>query len=368
MLHSCRRIELNKIELIVDSHLDLAANALQLRRNLVLPVDEVRKSDSDKVRREFGTCTVTFPELRKGRIGILFATVMSRLDADSSFAGTGMRTQEQCYGIGKGHLAYYLGLERLGIVRIIKSKRDLQEVCTLWEDPTEQTPIGLVVSMESCDPIMDPDQVPEWYQAGLRIASLSHFGKGAYSHGTGTQGGLLARGKELLKSLKESGIIVDLTHLTDEAFWQVLEVYDGPVAASHHNCRALTPGQRQLSDEMIKAIVQRGGVIGVALDLWMLDSKWDRSKAASDQKSDVTLDTVVAHIDHIAQVAGGSRNIGIGSDLDGGYGVEQSPTDLNTIADLRKLRPLLEERGFAEEDIRNVFSGNWLRHLRENLK
>jgi len=368
MLHTFRRIELDKLELIVDSHLDLATNALQLRRNLVRPVAEVRKNDSDELRRAYGTCTVTFPELRRGRIGILFATIWSRLDADGTSAGTGMRTQEQCYGIGKGHLAYYLGLERLGIVRIIKNKRDLREVCTLWEDPTEQTPIGLVVSMESCDPIMDPDQVREWYKAGLRMASLSHIGKGAYSHGTGTQGGLLPRGKELLRSLKESGIIVDLTHLADEAFWQVLDNYGGPVTASHHNCRALTPGQRQLSDEMVKAIVERDGVIGVALDLWMLDPKWNLSKAASDQKSDVTLDTVVAHIDHIAQLAGSSRNIGIGSDLDGGYGVERSPADLNTIADLQKLRPILEGRGFKERDIKNIFSGNWLRFLRKNLK
>ncbi len=333
----------------------------------MLPVEEVRKSDSEELKKVFGTSTVTFPELRKGHVGIFFGTIISKLDS-SSFGGIGMRTQEQCYGIARGHLAYYQGLERLGVLRIIKNRRDLRWVRAFWQEPTEETPFGLVVSMESCDPIMDPDQVPEWHEAGLRMASLSHIGKGAYSHGTGSQGGLLPRGKELLKAMQSSGIILDLTHLTDEAFWQVLEIYDGPVAASHNNCRALTPGQRQLSDEMIRAIVQRDGVIGVALDLWMLDPKWNQSKAASEQKSDVTLDTVAAHIDHIAQLAGSALNVGIGSDLDGGYGIEQSPTDLNTIADLQKLKPLLKKRGYSIKDIRNVFYGNWIRHLRKALK
>jgi membrane dipeptidase len=274
---------------------------------------------------------------------------------------------QQCYGIGRGHVAYYHGLQRLGIVRIIRNCADLEEVCSLWESPTEQTPFGLLVTMESSDPIMDPDHVFDWYETGLRMASLSHYGKGAYSHGTGTQGGLLPRAKEILRAFRETAIIVDLTHLTDEAFWQVLEAYSGPVVASHHNCRALVPGQRQLSDEMIKAIVERNGVMGVALDLWMLDPKWNHSKPACEQQSTATLEAVADHIDHISQLAGSCRHVGIGSDLDGGFGVEQSPADVDTIADLQKLEPLLEKRGYSEEDVKNVFSENWLRLLRENL-
>ena len=189
--------------------------------------------------------------------------------------------------------------------------------------------------MESADPILGPDQVPEWRELGLRLVSISHYGTSTYSHGTGTEGGLLPPAKPLLDALQAAGIIIDLTHLTDQAHWELLDAYDGPVCASHHNCRALTPGQRQLTDEMICSIAERDGVIGTAFDAWMLDPGWQRKVPAFEQLTSATLETIADHIDHICQLLGTARHCGIGTDLDGGFGTEQAPRDLNTIADLQ---------------------------------
>ena len=290
---------------------------------------------------------------------------MSRIDPNDAWTRTGMYCQEQCYGVGRGHQAYYRALEREGVIRGIRTSGDLDAVVAAWEEPTTETPIGLVLAMESADPILDPDQVPEWHDLGLRMVSISHYGTSAYCHGTGTEGGLLPRGRDLLKALEAARIIVDLTHTTDQAFYEILDAYDGPVAASHHNCRALVPGQRQLTDDMIRAIIARGGVIGAACDAWMLDPGWKREIPCFQQITKATLESVADHIDHVCQIAGSARHAGIGSDLDGGYGYEQSPRDLNTIADLQKLRGVFARRGYPAEDIRNVLSGNWIRLLKE---
>ena len=351
--------------LIVDGHLDLAFSAIQINRDLTQPATTVRTHDPDSVMRSFGSCTVTFPELHQGHVGIVFGTVMSRLDSNDRWTRTGMYCQEQCYGVGRGHFAYYQAMEKLGVVRLIRSITDLEEIVAAWETPTPETPIGLVLAMESSDPILDPGQVPEWFDLGLRIASISHYGTSAYSHGTGTEGGVLTRAKSLLDAFRETGIIVDMTHLTDQAFWEVLDIYDGPVAASHHNCRALVPGQRQLDDDMIKAIAERGGIIGSAFDAWMLDPDWKREIPCYEQSTKATLQTVADHIDYIAQLLGNARHCGIGSDLDGGFGTEQGPRDVNTIADLQKLQEIFRNRGYPEEDIANILSGNWIRLLRE---
>ena len=351
--------------LIFDSHLDLAFSALQVNRDLTQPAATVRTHDDVAVMESFGSCTVSFPELRRGQVGIVCGTVMSRLAPDDLWTGTGMYTQAQCYAVGRGHVAYYEAMARAGVLRFIRTVADLDEAAASWEQPSADTPIGLVLGMESADPILGPDQVSEWHDLGLRLASISHYGTSAYSHGTGTEGGLTPAAHPLLEAFRDAGIIVDMTHLTDQAHWELLEVYDGPVCASHHNCRALNPGQRQLSDEMIRSIAARGGVIGVALDAWMLDPEWQRSVPAHGQQTRATLETVADHVDHICQLLGTGRHCGIGSDLDGGFGAEQAPRDLNTIADLQHLGPIFARRGFPAPEIEGILSGNWLRFFRE---
>ena len=356
---------MNTSRLLVDSHLDLAFDAIQLKRDLAAPVAPVRAHDPEPLIRSFGTCTVTFPELRKGGVGLVFGTVMTRIDPNDSWTATGMYAQSQCYGIGVGHRAYYQAMERAGVLRFIRTTTELDRHVAEWEADPATTPIGLVLAMESADSILGPDHVPEWHAAGLRMVSIAHYGVSTYAHGTGTEGGLLPPAKPLLEALQAHRIILDLTHFADKAFWEALEAFDGRVAASHHNCRALVPGQRQLSNEMIRAIIEREGVIGVALDAWMLDPKWQRDLPGCEQLAHVTLEAVADHVDHIAQIAGSSRYCGIGSDLDGGYGQEQAPRDVNTIADLQWLGGILERRGYTAADVQGIFSGSWIRLLRE---
>ncbi|MGY8824346.1 MAG: dipeptidase [Candidatus Latescibacterota bacterium] len=350
--------------LILDSHLDLSFSALQINRDLTQPAATVRVHDAINTIESFGTCTVTLPELRKGKVGLVCGTVMSRLDKNDKWTRTGMYNQAQCYGVGRGHLAYYQALEHAGYIRFVKTIADLDNTIAAWQDPVPDTPLGLILAMESADPILDPDQVEQWYDLGLRMVSISHYGISTYSHGTGTEGGLLPAAKPLLDALGEAGIIVDVTHLTDQAHWELLDVYDGPIAASHHNCRTLTPGQRQLTDEMIRSIAERDGVIGTAFDAWMLDPNWQRQLPAYEQQTQATLATVADHIDYICQLLGTSRHCGIGTDLDGGFGTEQAPRDLNTIADLQKLVAIFKERGYDDASIHGICANNWINLFR----
>jgi membrane dipeptidase len=136
------------------------------------------------------------------------------------------------------------------------------------------------------------------------------------------------------------------------------------VWASHNNCRALVNHNRQFSDDQIRELIRRGAVIGGVLDAWMMVPNWER-RMSDPRKMNCNLEVVVDHMDHICQLAGNALHIGIGSDLDGGYGKEQSPYDVETIADLQTLPALLAKRGYSEEDIKNVAHGNWLRFIRK---
>jgi membrane dipeptidase len=164
--------------------------------------------------------------------------------------------------------------------------------------------------------------------------------------------------------MDQCGMILDVTHLADQSFWEALEVYQGPVLASHHNCRSLVPADRQLADEQIKALIQRGAVIGLALDAWMLTKGWVIGVTKPDN---TTLEHAVDHIDYICQMAGNAKHCGIGSDLDGGFGTEQSPADLDTIADLQKIAGILERRGYSKADIEGIMYKNWVRFMIDAL-
>jgi membrane dipeptidase len=230
-------------------------------------------------------------------------------------------------------------------------------------NPGAVPPLGVVISMEGADPISDPLQLSEWWQVGVRIIGPAHYGPGRYAGGTSTEAGLTAAGQSLLAEMERLGILLDLTHLSDQAFWQALDLNHGPVLASHNNCRALVPHQRQFSDEQLKAIFERDGVIGAAFDAWMLQPGWVIGQTTNEH---VTLANVADHIDHICQLAGNSRHAAIGSDLDGGFGREQSPHDLDTIADLHQLAGRLAQRGYDDDDLNAILRGNWLRLLRNH--
>lgn len=345
--------------LIVDAHLDLGWNAIQWNRDITQSVYTIRTQEAGVVGKGRANGTVALPEMRAGKLKLCIATLMGR-STGNPIAHVDFVSPAQTFGMARSHLAYYRALEHLGVVTLITDTPQLDQFLnTLTGDSSE---IGFVISMESADAILDPAQVGEWYDLGVRLIGPAHYGMGRYAGGTGVEEGLTDIGFELLREMDQHHIILDVTHLSDKAFWQALDSFGGHIIASHNNCRALVPQQRQFSDEQILAITGRGAVIGVAFDAWMLQDGWIKGVTTNEQ---VTLETVVDHIDHICQLTGNSAHVGIGTDLDGGYGREQSPCDLDTIADLQKMKPILQSRGYSDTDIQAIFHGNFIRKFRE---
>jgi len=345
--------------LIVDSHLDVAYNAIEWNRDLTQGITAIRESEAGMSQKGRGAGVMSFEELRQGGFAIIFATIHCRLSSvGKRFAG--VRTQDIAYAKAMGELAYYRQMESRGFLRQIRDGAGLDEHLAEWQKDPAATPIGFVLTMEGADPIVDQNQVNQWWQEGLRIVSLVHYGVSTYSHGTQAPGGLTERGGPMLDTLERSGIILDVSHLAEQAFWEALERFNGRVVATHNCCRALCDHDRQLSDDQIRTLSARGGVVGIAFDNWMLSPLWDDEAL---DNADITLETVVDHIDHICQITSSCEHAAIGTDLDGGYGMEQAPSDLRTIADVQKVARILGNRGYSDEDVSNVMHGNWLRLL-----
>lgn len=350
----------------IDAHLDLSMNALEWNRNLRLPVSEINAREAgltDKPDR--GKATVSLPELRKGDIGLVVATQIARyVKPDNPLPG--WYSPEQAWAQTQGQLAWYKAMEVAGEMVQIADLQSLNQHVQLWDNsqPSASKPVGYILSLEGADSIITIDYLEKAYADGLRAVGPAHYGPGRYAQGTDVTGGLGQEGRELLKGMERLNIILDATHLCDESFWEALEYFNGPVWASHNNCRALVPHNRQYSDEQIKALIERNAVIGVALDAWMMVPGWQRG-VSTPQNMHCNLEKAVDHIDHICQLAGNALHIGIGSDLDGAFGREQCPHDLKTIADLQKFPTLLTRRGYTQTDIQNFMNGNWLRFLRQ---
>lgn len=356
---------------IIDSHLDLAWNALSFNRDLTLPVEAIREFEigmNDEPCR--GYATTTLPELRRAGVGLCYATLLARggpaQKRQSGYKRTDLdyASQSIAYSAAHGQLAYYRLLESQGHIRFVLTQEDLSRHWSEWLSDPGETPLGIVLSMEGTDPIVSADQAEVWWRQGLRAAGLSHYGQGQYAYGTGVDGPLSKAGRALLREFERLGIALDVTHLCDASLQEALDCFGGRVLASHHNCRALVPHERQLTDEQISRLVRRDAVIGVVLDNWMLHPGWVRGQTSRDV---VGLEAVADHIDHLCQLAGNDRHAAIGSDLDGGFGAEQSPRDLETIADLQKLADILAARNYDTSSIEAVFFGNWLRFLTEVL-
>jgi len=349
----------------IDSHLDLAMNAVLWDRDLRLSAHETRELERAEGKTRKGRCagTVGIPDLRAGEFGLVFATVLARKNQGIN-SGIDFRTHEIAYAQAQGQLAHYRELERQGVMRMIRTVADLTSWRAAWDADPATAPIGYVLLMEGADPIVEPEQARSWWDDGLRMVGLAHYGPSAYAFGTASAGPLTDKGRALIDVMNEIGMIQDISHLTDESFYEAIDRYTGPIFASHSNCRALVPGDRQLSDDMIRRVVERDGVIGAVMDAWMLQPNWERGVTTNEH---VTLATVVDHIDHVCQLVGNADHAAIGSDLDGGYGTEQTPKDLDTIADLQKIPELLRGRGYSEADVARIMHGNWHRFLERAL-
>lgn len=357
---------------IIDGHLDLAMNAIEWNRDLRLPLKDIRDREMhmpDKPDR--GNGTVCLPELRKGRIGLVVATQLARYTPPGSSL-PGWHSPQQAWAMTQAQLAWYREMEALEEMAQIRGLTDLEAHLKMWNDvtiPDDDKPIGYILSLEGADSLVDISYLEKVCEYGLKAINLSHFGPGRYAPGTRMEGGLTRMGTELIQEMNDlvdtpQQLILDVTHLTDEGFDEALEAYQGPVWASHHNIRKIVPNQRQLDDEQIKRLIDRGAVIGGMLDCWAMDIRFIDT-VSDPWQLNIRLENLIDHWDHICQIVGNSEHIAIGSDLDGIFGTEQSPWDMNSVADLQKYEYLLAERGYSNDDIDNIFHKNWLRFLRK---
>ena len=352
----------------IDAHLDLSMNALEWNRDLRKPVAEINareKGLTDKPDR--GNGTVSLRELRKGKIGLVVATQIGRYVAPGNLL-PGWHSPEQAWAQTQGQVAWYKAMEDDGEMAQVNDLKSLEAHVELWShNDLKKKPVGYILSLEGADSIVTVGHLERAYQYGLRAIGPAHYGPGRYANGTDATGQMGPQGLALLKEIERLNIILDATHLCDDAFWQALDNFNGYVWASHNNCRALVNHNRQYSDEMIKALVDRGAVIGAALDAWMMVPGWIRFKS-TPKEMNCNLEVMIDHVDHICQIAGNALHVGIGSDLDGAFGREQCPYDLETIADLQKIPAILQKRGYTKQDIENMMHGNWLRFLRNAWK
>ncbi len=398
---------------LFDGHLDLAMNALLYERDVTLPVAALRKRERQPNPDDRGVATVSLPELRRCGVAVAAATLIARtkpwVDPARRIGRMDLDYPEasMAYAAAQGQLAYYRLLEARRELRIITDAAALNEhfeQATRIAPATPATPAaagattvqagavdhpgqrslagpasatpdppqpGIILLMEGADPIVEPAQIHQWHAQGLRALALAHYGHSRYAAGTPSpdpasheqDGPLTPLGHELLREARELPLAIDLSHLSDQSFYQVVDAWPGRLCASHTNCRALVPNQRQFTDEQIKLIIEREGVVGVVTYAGMIRPlARDGGRAA-----DVRLAQLVEHIDHVCQIAGSARHVGLGSDLDGGFGAEATPAELNDYADLLKLEPLLRERGFDDQDVAGFFHANWRRFYHDVL-
>jgi membrane dipeptidase len=351
---------------IVDAHLDLSMNALEWNRDLTQPVAAINERELGLTDRpDRAKATVSLPELRKGNIGLVVATQIARYVATDNKL-PGWHSPEQAWAQTQGQLAWYKAMEDAGEMVQVNNLATLDKHVKLWADGGDNAakPIGYILSLEGADSLVTVRHLERAYNDGLRAVGPAHYGPGRYAQGTDATGFMGPKGHELLKEMERLNIILDATHLCDDSFWEALDNFNGHVWASHNNCRALVNHNRQYGDDQIKALIDRGAVIGAALDAWMMVPNWVRGESTPEGMN-CNLEVMIDHIDHICQIAGNALHVGMGTDLDGAFGREQCPYDLETIADLQKATGLLAKRGYTDADIENMMHGNWLRFLRK---
>ncbi len=353
--------------MIVDAHEDIAYNALHHDRDVRRPLAAIR-SDQRRRRGQQSTPPTSGAALsgmeqtamlaldahRRGGVGLVFGTIFVPPGDLEAMAHDGL-----------AQLTWYEQLvasEPPPGVRLIRSRAELSALRRDWDAATsaEARLVGLVLLMEGADPLPAPESVRDYYARGLRILGTSWHGT-RYGGGTRAAGPLTPLGHALLNEMAQLRMILDVSHMAEETFWQALNAFPGRVIASHSNCRVYTPTDRHLSDEMIRALAARDAVIGTVLANSFLQGGWKMGDPL------LTLDAVVRHVDHICQLTGSTRHCAIGSDFDGGFGVESTPAELDSVADLGRIGEALSAHGYSAADVAGILGGNWLRLLAEAL-
>lgn len=342
----------------IDLHLDLAMNALEWNRDLrsdLALINQLELGRHDKKGR--GLATVSLPSLREGNVPVVIATVLAKCKMPETTIG--WNSPQQAWAHIMAQVSWYKEMEASGEMIQLFTSRDIEQHIEGWTNGHTNA-IGFILSMEGADALVDLSYLDKAYAFGLRVIGPAHYGPGRYANGTNSSGKMDKEGIELLKKMDEHQMILDLSHLCDDTFWQSLEHFNGPVWASHNLCRAIVPHNRQFSNEQIRAIIERKGLIGIGFDAWMIIPDWVLGKH-------VSIERLIDHIDHICQLVGNTNHIAIGSDLDGGYGRDQSPDELYSIADLGGLASKLANRGYGQEDIERIMFKNALQFLYQHL-
>ncbi len=348
--------------LIVDAHLDIAYNVLEYGRDPLKTVEQTRSIEP--ADHPNGGATVSFPQLREAGVGLVFGTIFIMPEASASGHETKMvyHDAQSAHRIGMQQLDYYRRLADVedNHLRLVGDRASLDELLVSLKG-NDQPLLGIVPLMEGADPIRAPEELELWFEKGVRVIGLAwddtRYAAGAWR---GSKHGLTNEGRALLEVMNEFSLILDLTHMSEKASLEALDQYEGTVVATHSNSRILVPGERQLSDTQIRAIGQRDGVIGTVLFNKFLRPGYK----IGDPKELVTLDHVIAHIDHVCQTLGDACHVGIGSDMDGGFGLADTPAEIDTSADLPLIADRLLKSGYEESDVAQIMGGNWLNLLR----
>jgi membrane dipeptidase len=357
--------------IIIDAHQDLAWNMLTFGRDYTLSAAETRKREEGTIAPQVnGDTLLGWPDYQLGKVAIVFSTL---------FAAPVRRKlgewDRQCYASDEeAHMQYRMQLDTYNrlvdehptLFQKIETVSDLQSILTHWQRiDTEEHPVGLVMLMEGAEGVREPAEVEEWYQRGVRIIGPAWAGT-RYCGGTREPGPFTKEGFELLEHMAEFHLTLDLSHMDEKAALQALDSYPDTIIASHANALALLKGtssNRHLTDEIIRELLDRGGVIGIVAANSFLRPDWNEAGG----RSSVTLETYVAQIDYICQMAGNSLHVGIGSDFDGGFGLQSVPAEIDSVSDLSKIIPILRQKGYTEADISAILGRNWLVHLQNTL-
>ena len=346
--------------LIIDAHEDIAYNVLAFKRDVRRSALETRRLErGTDVPERNGACMVGLPEWLAGRVGIVFGTIyVSPVWRGRESGPQVYRNAAEAHAFGQEQLDVYHRLaDGEEQIALVGDQDDLDSVLASWDGSAPA--VGLVPLMEGADPIREPGETEGWFERGVRLVGLSWKSGTRYAGGDATADPLTDLGRELLEVMAELGMILDVSHLSERSFFEAIGRFEGTLVATHANPRALVPGPRQLSDEMIRRLAERDAVIGIVPANAFLRRDWQSTQA--------TLSDVVAAIDHVCQVVGDSSHVGLGSDFDGGFGAQHTPPELDTVADLQQLGPALGEAGYGKEDVESILAKNWQRVLRRAL-
>ncbi len=362
--------------LLIDAHEDIAYNALNFGRDYHLSAAEIRQNEKDTLIPSWngGQALLGYPDYQRGQVGLVFGTVFvhHKRHASGSFEKLVYADFSQARRLYHQQIDYYheLADRHPDCFRLVRNRVELAETLGPWDDlPAGETAanfrVGIVMAMEGAEGIEQANELEEYWEKGLRILGPVWAG-GRLCGGMYEPGHFTPEGRAMLETMAGLGYTLDLSHMNEESALQALEAYAGPVIASHANPRALLKdahNERHLTDRTIQALVERDGVIGIIPFNAFLKPGW----RSGDDRSLVTLELVAAHIDYVCQLAGDALHAGIGSDFDGGFGWPSVPLEVDTIADLQKLVPVLRERGYQAADIEAIFNGNWKRCLERSL-